>query len=500
MMQASMFLVAGCIGVACACIFSYLWQGSERREGYRSAVGVCTLVLVLAGCGGAPQTSNPPKQKTVTPQATTKPQTATPGTVVAQGEDWPTYHHDATRTGYLPGERDPGQLVKSWSGQLDGAVYAEPLVVNGMVIVATEGDSLYALDAKTGQIKWQTHVGMPQPQSALPCGDIDPLGITGTPVYDPATKLIFAIAEIQGPQHVIVGLDAMTGQVKIRRSADVEGRDPTPYQQRAALLVSQSMVYWTYGGLAGDCGQYIGTVMAMATNGQGSLLTYQVPTPREGGIWAPAGPAADDKGNIYVAVGNGETTQGDWDHSDSVLRLSPTLKLEDGFAPQQWQQENSQDTDLGSMGPTLLPNGIVFIAGKSSQGYTLHANALGGVGGQIQVAQVCDGLAMGGTASVGMTVIVPCTGGLQQVLVGADGKMTMGWHVGKPISMPPVVGGRTVYSLDSNGTLYALNANTGTVRAQVALGQAPARFATPTISGGRIFVGTQTGVVAVNIS
>src|SRR5205807_1506297 len=98
------------------------------------------------------------------------------------GSDWTMYHADPARTGYVAGLPNPTRLTRLWTQQLDGAVYAEPLVVAGHVLVATENDTLYALDARTGQVQWRLSVGSPVPLSALPCGNIDPLGITGTPV------------------------------------------------------------------------------------------------------------------------------------------------------------------------------------------------------------------------------------------------------------------------------------------------------------------------------
>src|SRR5260370_35337900 len=95
------------------------------------------------------------------------------------------------------------------------------MVVGVRVIVAVEGDSLYALDAHTGKVQWHINVGSPVPLSALPCGDIDPLGITGTPVYDPATGLVFAVAEIQGPPHILVGVEVATGRGRERASGDI---------------------------------------------------------------------------------------------------------------------------------------------------------------------------------------------------------------------------------------------------------------------------------------
>jgi outer membrane protein assembly factor BamB len=423
--------------------------------------------------------------------AAANPPAAAPALQAAS--DWTTYHRDNTRTGYVPGMPDPQQLTVAWRTELDGAVYAQPLVVGGHVIAATEGNSIYSLNAQTGQVEWRTNMGDPVPRSALPCGNIDPLGITGTPVYDPATGLVFAIAQVTGPAHLFVGVDVRTGQVRVRQSADVEGMEPAPHQQRAALLLSQGVVYVAYGGLFGDCGNYKGRVIAFRTDGSGPVAAFQVPTPREGGIWAPPGPSIGANGRLYVSVGNGAAMGGNWDHSDSVLRLSPMLQLEDGFAPETWPEDNRRDADLGSLGPVLLPDGLIFIAGKSGTGYLLRADALGGVGGQALAQPVCH--AYGGAAVVGSTIFIPCTEGLQQVQVGPGATLKMGWRANQAPGSP-VVGGHTVYNLDRSGNLYAFNAETGQIRATVEVG-ATSRFATPTLYQDRIFVGTMNSIVAV---
>jgi outer membrane protein assembly factor BamB len=413
---------------------------------------------------------------------------------------WPMYHADPARTGYVAGTPDPTRLATLWTTHLDGAVYAEPLVINGHVLVATENDSLYALDAPTGRVQWHLSVGTPAPQSALPCGDIFPLGITGTPVYDPHTGLVFAVAEIMGnggPAHILVGVDVKTGQLKVRRPVDIPGIDRRAYQQRGALALEAGRVYVPYGGLDGDCSNYRGLLVAAPTSGKGALLHYQIPTPREGGIWETPGLVIDAQGNLYVAVGNGAITQGTWDHSDSILRFSPTLHLEDGFAPTSWQSDNAQDADLGSMGPVLLPHGLLYADGKSGQGYLLHAQHLGGIGGQIQTLTVCA--SYGGAAVLGQALFIPCVNGLRQLMLTAGSRLTLGWQAPAGVSGSPVVGGHTVYSLDSNGgVLYALNAATGAVRTSLAVGPV-SRFTTPTIAGRSIFVGTMSGIVAVGI-
>jgi len=456
------------------------------------AGGLSLLLICLSACSSPGQSTPTPGTLalTTTPQQNSSSPTPAPGNA-----DWPTYHLNNQRTGSLSSTPDPQSLNRLWNVQLDGAVYAEPLVVGGHVLIATEGDSLYSLDAATGKLQWRTHVGTPVPLSTLPCGNIDPLGITGTPVYDRATGLIFAVAQIRGPGHILVGVDLLTGQLKVRRSVDTDGMDPRAHQQRGALTLAHGMIYIPYGGLDGDCSDYIGRVVASRTDGQGPLLVYRVPTPREGGIWTTPGASVDEAGNLYVAVGNGEITRGTWDHSDSILKLSPTLQLLDAFAPANWAAENAADLDLGSQGPVLLPHQLLFTAGKSGKGYILHSDALGGVGGQISVLQVCR--SFGGVATVDMTLYVPCTSGVLQITVDINGQMHPGWQAAGTIAGSPVVGGHTLYSI-ANSTLYALNRSSGQVVASVHVGQAT-RFATPTISGSTVFVGTYAGVVAVSI-
>ena len=465
------------------------------------------LLVVLAGCGNTPSISNTQPANstpTHTRSATSTPlslppqvATTTPTAPGSTGGDWTTYHHDNSRAGYVAGTLDPRRLTEAWNVHLDGSVYAEPLVIGGHVLVATENDSLYSLDAQSGKVLWRTNVGTPIPLSQLPCGNIDPLGITGTPVYDPATNLVFAVAGTSRPSHILVGIDASSGRMRIRRLVEPMDGDIGTHQQRAALALSQGLVYVAYGGLDGDCGNYHGWVIASRTDGRGALLSYRVPTQREGGIWAPPGPAVDAAGHIYVAVGNGAATGGTWDKTDSILRLSPTLQYEDGFAPQQWPQDNAGDADLGSMGPLLLPGGLIFADGKSGLGYLLHANGLGGVGGQAQVTSICS--SYGGSAALGTHLFVPCTNGLLEVVVGPGARITRGWQAPGQVNGSPIVSGHTVYSLDRNGTLYALDSDNGVVITSQPVG-ATSRFATPTLAGGYVYVGTMTGIVAVSIA
>jgi len=409
---------------------------------------------------------------------------------------WWTYHRDPARTGVDSQLAVAGRVSAAWTTNLDGAVYAQPLVVGSTLVAATENDSLYGLDANTGAVRWRTHVASPVSRSALPCGNVDPLGITGTPAYDPASKLVFAVAETQSAgkvTHLLAGVDPASGQQRMLRPIDPPASDPTVSQQRGALTVTAGRVYVPYGGLAGDCGAYRGTVVASSTTGTGPLISYTVPTAREGGIWTPPGPVVDRSGNLLVQVGNSAATSGAWDGGDSVLKLSPDLRLLDSFAPASWAWDNAVDADLGSTAPSLTANGYLLAVGKSSTAYTLRAGHLGGIGGQVTSSQLCA--AYGGTAVAGNTVYVPCTDGLRAVSVDSAGAPHVLWHTNTAVTGSPVVGGGLVWSLNPAGTLYGLDPGTGAVKAQLPTSRT-SRFASPTLFNDSVLVPTLTGISA----
>ena len=144
----------------------------------------------------------------------------------------------------------------------------------------------------------------------------------------------------------------------------------------------------------------------------------------------------------------------------------------------------------------LLPGNFIFVAGKSCNGYLLNESKLGGKGGYIDEQRVCH--SFGGAATVGSTIFVHCTDGVLKITVDASGHMHQGWHASGDIVGSPIVGGHTVYSF-SNGVMHALAMNSGQVVATLHVGPAN-RFVTPTISGTSMFIGTNAGITAINIS
>ena len=141
------------------------------------------------------------------------------------------------------------------------------------IIVATENNFVYALNAATGAQIWRTSLGTPVPLSELPCGNINPMGVTGTPTIDPTTGIVYLEAYVQtssnGPRHKVFGLSLATGAVAPGWPVDVanglaalgQSFNNAPQGQRSALALVNGKLYVPYAGHYGDCGTYNGMVV-----------------------------------------------------------------------------------------------------------------------------------------------------------------------------------------------------------------------------------------------
>jgi outer membrane protein assembly factor BamB len=420
---------------------------------------------------------------------------ATAAAAAGSYPDWPNYHGSRLRAGVattMP--RFTGHLAVTQRLALDGNVLGSPIVVGGRVIVATENDSVYAFGLGGRQL-WKRHLGAPAQQSELPCGDIFPLGITGTPAYNDG--LVYVAPEYGSPvRHEVVALRVGTGSVAWHRGLDFPGVDHKAMQQRGALTVAGGRVWVPFGGLAGDCGAYKGRVIGMPLDGTGTRSQFTVPTDREAGIWTPPGPTVDRYGWLYVAVGNGAGRNGGYDYSDSVIKIGSAGRMRDSFSPASWKSDNDADLDLGSQGPAIVQGKWIFQAGKSGTAYVLRRDHLGGIGGQVSSKTVCR--SFGGTAVQDANVWVPCSDGVRKVTISPTGQITVGWHA-SPVGSP-VVGAGRVWVVDrNNGTLYALNKSTGAQNASVSVGSV-GHFPTPALYGPYVIVPTLAGVTIVKES
>jgi hypothetical protein len=300
----------------------------------------------------------------------------------------------------------------TFHADVEGSVYAQPLYWRApgsnkpLLLVATEQNVVYALDTVTGAVIWKTSLGPPAPRAALPCGNIDPLGITGTPVIDEHSQTFYVDALVKGQdaaKHQIFALALKDGAILSNWPIDVEAAlkasgqsfRSTVQNQRGALTILNDTLYVPYAGHFGDCGDYHGWVLGVSLQRPHTVRAWSTRA-RGGGIWAPGGLVSDGR-SIYAVTGNtfGART---WADGEAVIRLGPGLsfsgKPQDFFAPSDWQELDATDSDLGATNALLLslpgakPAELVLALGKDGKAYLLDRNTLGGVGGSVLTKKV----------------------------------------------------------------------------------------------------------------
>jgi hypothetical protein len=329
-----------------------------------------------------------------------------------------TYHEDAARRGafVVPALdfRRARRLhrERAFQPRLSGRIYAQPLYWRGAsgrgkLLVATEKDWVYALDAASGKVLWERRLGHPVSLDSLPCGNIDPVGITGTPVIDAAHRAVYLDAMVRGPRtgaptHELFALSLANGSTLAGWPVDVGsllGRRGLEFRartqnERGALLVLGERVYVPYGGNFGDCGRYHGWVVGVRLDDPRRAVSWHT-SAQAGGVWAPGGISAAD-GHLYFATGNTMGARG-WGGGEAVLRLPPSLAFPGGptgfFAPRDWRRLDRADLDLGGVAPVLFDLGAARYAlalGKNGKAYLLDRRRLGGIGGSLASGRVAS--------------------------------------------------------------------------------------------------------------
>jgi outer membrane protein assembly factor BamB len=343
----------------------------------------------------------------------------------ARAADVTTVSQDTYRTGW---DRDepglaPGQVAAPDFGQrfattVDGQVYAQPLVIGNTVVVATENNKVYGLDAATGALTWTRDLGPAWPASAIGCGDLSPtVGVTATPVYDPATGTVYLTSktddgpDAQHPDWYVHALSAATGAERDGWPVKVSGapvNDPSsPFNaftamQRPGLLLMGGSVY---AGFASHCGRtpYVGHLLGVDTTTRRTTLwttETSLADGKQAGVWMSGGGlVSDGPGRILFATGNGTSpavgpgTEPPGRLGDSVIRVDVagdgTLAARDFFSPSDAPVLDLLDTDLGSGGPAALPDDVfgtpqhphlLVQIGKDGRLFLLDRDDLGGRG------------------------------------------------------------------------------------------------------------------------
>jgi len=300
-----------------------------------------------------------------------------------------------------------------FDGTISGNVYAQPLYIEGgpggtaKIIAATESNNVYALDAVDGSIIWQRNVGEPVPAGDLTCTKLDPMGITGTPIVDLASRALFFDAMItpdggQTKKHLLFSLNVDTGGVNPGWPIDVEvtasynGVDFTAaiQQQRPALGIVGGILYVGYGSMA-DCSMFHGWLVGVPIDNPASVTAWASgigPGIWGGGIWGVGGIASDGK-NPFATTGNTFNTQGNWSGGEAVIRFQPgpifSGSSADYWVPEDWLTLDNLDAEIGGCGPLLVdvpgatPSHLVVALGKDQYAYLLNRDKLGGISAPI---------------------------------------------------------------------------------------------------------------------
>ncbi|MCW2995052.1 MAG: legume lectin beta domain protein [Conexibacter sp.] len=301
-----------------------------------------------------------------------------------------------------------------WDAAVDGQVYAQPLVTGTSVIVATERNQVYSLDAETGAKKWSRNLGPSFPADLIGCADLTPdLGVTATPVIDTTTNTIYLTYKTYAPgsttdaAYYLIALDASTGAVRsgfpTLISGTAQNAPGITFQaktelQRPGLLLMNGVVYLGFGGHC-DFPPYQGWVFGISTAGVTKARWSAVTTGNGAGIWqSGAGLMSDGAGRLFVSTGNGGSPEGPSDtpsgmFGESIVRLDVqgdgTLKAGDFFAPSDAAHLDDYDADFASGGVTALRDDtfgttqfphVGVAVGKAGYVYLLNRDNLGGIG------------------------------------------------------------------------------------------------------------------------
>jgi len=339
-----------------------------------------------------------------------------------------TQHNDNLRTGANLAETKlnvsnvaAGKFGKLFTRKVTGQIYAQPLYLPALniggktrpvVFVATMGDQVYAFDATDPAASnplWTRSFINPPTVTTIPYQrlvgwtDIEPeIGILSTPVIDPVTKTMYVVYRtLEGDPDVdtnykqrLIGLDITTGATKLGpvllgatlpgTGDQTDGAGNVVYNgrrqnQRPALTLANGRIYIASAS-HGDTRPYHGWILSY----NASTLAFtgafnSTPNAGLGGFWMSGqGPAIDEQGNLYVITGNADFNPAQGSYGDSVIKLSPDLKVLDYFTPFNEQNLDNWDEDLGSCGVLLIPGTNLALAGsKEGKLYLLDRDNMG---------------------------------------------------------------------------------------------------------------------------
>jgi len=334
-----------------------------------------------------------------------------------------TQHNDLARTGQNLSETTltPSNVNVTGFGLLfrnavDNQVYAQPLIVSAVnvgggahnvVYVATTSNSVYAFDGDTGVQYWHVNLGTPISNADYGAGCVDingNAGIIGTPVIDSVSGTLYVVNSLNNAgafSFMLHALDITTGADRTGSPVQIAnaGFTPLTQNQRAGLALANGRLLVPFSSHC-DMGTYHGFLFSYDPSTLAKVAVFNTsPTGNGNSLWMSGqGPAVDASGNIYFGTSNG-TWDGVSNFSESFVKLSPGLALEDWFTPANHANLDGGDADIDTSGPLLIPPGNrLTMVGKSAVGYVVDSANLGHLGDASAVQTITLGGALHGSA------------------------------------------------------------------------------------------------------
>jgi iron transport multicopper oxidase len=310
-----------------------------------------------------------------------------------------------------------GTFGQLWSTSVEGSVYAQPLLYNGTVLVATEANKVYGLDPASGAMRWASplNLGVPWKPADIGCGDLTPnIGVTATPVIDPTTGIAYLTHKTYASgtsgtaRWYMDAIEMSNGKEKSGFPVELGGSaqnqpsmtfQPTTELQRPGLLLMNGVVYAAFGSHC-DISPWQGWVFGVSTAGTVKARWVDRSSGSGAGIWqSGAGLTSDGSGSLFIATGNGGAQSSPIPGNtppanlgESIVRLAVqsdgTLKAVDFFSPFDASQLDTWDADFASGGVTglneeyfgtlAIPH-LAVAVGKNGYVYLLNRGNLGGL-------------------------------------------------------------------------------------------------------------------------
>jgi hypothetical protein len=328
-----------------------------------------------------------------------------------------TQHNNNSRTGAYTAEKtltpanvNPTDFGLLYTRNVDGDTMSQPLYMRGvktangvknLIFVTTSKNNVYAFDADdldtnpANGLVWSRNLCSSVKSTV--CGETPSglVGITSTPVIDASTETMYVVPRCSdGTGSATDGaiymhaLNVADGTDRVPR-VQINATDPANssvkfdfhcQRNRPGLLLSKGSVYAAFATFSCDAGcasqPYHGWVLGYRENDLQQDAVFDT-SPNNGGvgIWQTGnGVVGANDGSIYFQTGNGPDSE---PLQDSFVKLSPTgtagLTEAASFTPNDAATLSAGDTDLGSGGPMLLPNGRLIGGGKQGRYYVLDA-------------------------------------------------------------------------------------------------------------------------------